>query len=259
MLVTVRVPDSVEYCRDAGLDVEEWLREGLIDMMTVSGYFRLNSWKTSVDLGHRYDVPVFAGLSESRVRKPARKFKNKPEEYRGRAFAAWKEGVDAVYRFNHFNPKSPVFREIGDPLALAGMDKIYTTGARDTRGAGYWVTGGNKHLGRPAPLADRPKTLSSTSPVIVPIDIWDNLADAFSQMKVSATFVLSGVKESSQLEIKVNGHLLKLAEVKADKIICALSGDQLKVGANSFSFKVTDKALTKVSLRDLVVKVEKTK
>ncbi|MDA3925397.1 MAG: hypothetical protein PF904_11935 [Kiritimatiellae bacterium] len=259
ILVTVRVPDSLEYGKDAGLDIEEWLKEGLIDMMTVSGYFRLNSWKTSVELGHQYDVPVFAGLSESRVRKPKRKFKNKPEEYRGRAFSAWNEGVDGVYTFNHFNPKSPVFSEIGDPVALAGMDKVYTTGARNTRAVNYWLADGMQYMGRFVPLADTPRKLSNTEPLIVPVDIWDNFADASSQMRARATFVLSGVKEPSQLEVKLNDHSLKLEKMKMGRVSCNLSSHQIKAGENSFSFRVTDASLPKAALLDLVVKVEVTK
>ena len=257
ILVTVRVPDSVGFCRDAGLDIETWLKEGLIDMMTVSGYFRLNSWKASVDLGHKYDVPVFAGLSESRARNPVRMFKNKPEEYRGRAFAAWNEGVDAVYTFNLFKPQSPVFREIGDPAALAGMDKVYTTGARNARAVNYWVTGGMKYMQRFTPLADTPRKLSHKEPLVVPVDIWDNVADASSQMWARVTYVLSGVDDPSQLEVKLNGHTLKLEKMKKGRVSCTIPNDQLKVGENRFSVKLADAAVTKAALTDLFVYVRK--
>ena len=72
LLISVRVPDSVGFCRAIGLDLERWLAEDLIDMLVVGGYFRLQPWEESVALGHRYGVPVYAGLSESRVGKRAR-------------------------------------------------------------------------------------------------------------------------------------------------------------------------------------------
>ena len=258
ILVTVRVPDSVEYCKDAGLDIEQWLKDGLIDMMTVSGYFRLNPWKSSVELGHRYDVPVYAGLSESRITKPKRKFKNSPEEYRGRAFAAWNEGVDGVYTFNLFKPTSQVFSEIGAPEALAQMDKIYTTGARDVRGANYWVADGLKYLGRPYPLPDRPLTLSVEKPVKVTIDVWDDLSDASSKMRATATFVLTGLAKASQLEAKLNGHALNLETLGDGQITCPLPKDQLKVGGNRFTFKLSEAGSKKVALLDLIVSIQKT-
>lgn len=35
ILLAVRVPDSLEYCRFVGLDLERWLAEGLVDLLTV--------------------------------------------------------------------------------------------------------------------------------------------------------------------------------------------------------------------------------
>jgi len=56
ILIAVRVPDSVEYCRGIGLDIERWLKEGLVDLLITTCYFRLNPWEYSVELGHRYGV-----------------------------------------------------------------------------------------------------------------------------------------------------------------------------------------------------------
>jgi hypothetical protein len=58
ILISVRVPDSVDFCREMGLDIERWLGEGLVDMLITTCYFRLNPWSYSVQLGHRYGVPV---------------------------------------------------------------------------------------------------------------------------------------------------------------------------------------------------------
>ncbi|MFO7936176.1 MAG: hypothetical protein R6V06_01040 [Kiritimatiellia bacterium] len=255
VLVSVRIQDSVDYCRDIGLDIERWLQEGLIDMMTVSGYFRLNNWKTSVELGHRYDIPVIAGLSESRVRKPKRAFKNKPEEYRGRAYAAWKEGVDAVYTFNLFNPESPVFREIGDPVSLATMSKIYTTGARDIRAANYWLAGGQKYLGRPLPLCNRARKILFGKTVSVPVNIWDDLSDTSTGMEAKAEFVLAGLNDAAKISVSVNGQDLVLDKRGEGKFFCQLPGCKLKLGENVFDLKVKDPALKSVILQDLIVRV----
>lgn len=269
ILLTIRVPDSVEYCKDAGLDVEQWLKDGLIDMMTVSGYFRLNPWKTSVELGHRYDVPVYAGLSESRVKKPKRKFKNSIQEYRGRAMNAWNEGVDGIYTFNLFNPSSPVFREVGDPVSLAAMEKVYTTGARNASGANYWITGGLKYLGRPYPLPDRPKTLSADKPVTVTIDVWDDLtktssemqaAGTSSEMQANVTLTLTGLDEATQAElvVKLNGHTLKQGTLSTDgQLVFPIHSNQLNIGENRFTLKLTSSSSKQIVLRDLAVFIEK--
>jgi len=90
ILVAVRVPDSAAYCKAMGIDIEAWLAEGLIDLMAVSGYFRLNPWEVSVALGHRHGVPVYPCLSETRVRdSEARKVRASLACYRARAAEVW--------------------------------------------------------------------------------------------------------------------------------------------------------------------------
>jgi hypothetical protein len=37
ILLTIRVPDSVEFCRAMGLDVERWLQEELVDILETLG------------------------------------------------------------------------------------------------------------------------------------------------------------------------------------------------------------------------------
>ena len=131
LLIAVRVADSVGFDRDMGLDIERWLQEGLVDILVTTGYFRLNPWEYSVGLGHRYDVPVHPCLSDSRVRGESRFRRASTESYRGRAMNAWAAGADGIHLFNLFNPSSAVFREVGDPEALATLDKLYFVTVRD--------------------------------------------------------------------------------------------------------------------------------
>ena len=39
--------------------------------------------------------------------------------------SAWGAGADGMYTFNVWNPNNQLFREIGDPDVIAGLDKIY--------------------------------------------------------------------------------------------------------------------------------------
>jgi len=116
MLIAVRVPDSLGFARAIGLDLQRWLEEGLIDIVVGSGYFHLEPWENLVALGKRYEVPVYACLSGSRVVSS-----DKPESrgdialWRGEAMRAWEAGVNGIYTFNRFNPRDPIFRELGSP------------------------------------------------------------------------------------------------------------------------------------------------
>lgn len=129
LLIAVRVMDSPGYARAIGLDVEKWLKDGLIDVLIVGGcYFHLEPWQTMVRMGHEHDVPVYACLSASRLQA-------EDKLWRGEALDAWAAGVDGIYTFNLFDPRHPLFRELGDPAVLKGLpaENRYIMGAK------YWI------------------------------------------------------------------------------------------------------------------------
>ena len=126
ILIAMRIPDSVEYCKFIGLDLERWLADGLLDLMIAGGYVNLNPWETSVALGHKYGVKVYPSLDDPRVRdKNSNELRSSIEAYRGRAANAWAAGVDGIYLFNFFNPYAAVWRELGDAQSLKRADKDY--------------------------------------------------------------------------------------------------------------------------------------
>ena len=131
ILVAVRVPDSVGYCRDMGFDIEQWLQDDLVDLLITTCYFRLNPWEYSVQLGHKYGVPVYPCLSDSRVRGESRFRRSSTESYRGRAMNAWRAGADGLHLFNYFNPNAAIWKELGDPETLLPMNKLYFVNVRD--------------------------------------------------------------------------------------------------------------------------------
>lgn len=176
ILISVRVPDSVEMCKDVGFDIERWMKEDLIDILTVSGYFRLNPWEKSVELGHKYNVPVYPVLSESRVREDdAKRARMSLEAYRGRAMNAWHAGADGIYMFNFFNPKAPHWSELGSPETLAPLDKVYTTGARGYGNLSFWYEGGEKFMNRDIVNPQYPRTLAAEEPVPIVMPVGEDV------------------------------------------------------------------------------------
>ena len=152
MLIAVRVPDSVGYCRALGLDLEQWLKDGLIDIVTGGGYFKLEPWKNLVALGKTYDVPVYACLVKRRIESEAIVLGNssKVKIWRGEAYKAWQAGVDGIYTFNIFDPKDSVFYELGDLELLKRLDRIdQTFYINENLGASRpetWLKDGRKYL-----------------------------------------------------------------------------------------------------------------
>jgi hypothetical protein len=172
MLIAVRVPDSVEYCSAVGLDLVRWMKEDLVDLMSVSCYFQLNPWKTSVDLGHAYDVPVYPCLSEPRFKDAeSDRVRTSLDCYRGRALAAWNAAADGIYLFNYFDPHSDVWRELGDHEALQAMDQIYPAGTTATTAINAWLAGGTAWLNQPVPLPEKPLTLAPGAKATIEIPV----------------------------------------------------------------------------------------
>lgn len=123
-LIAVRVPDSVSYCRALGIDLPTLLSEDLVDLVTGSGYFKLEPWENLVALGAEYEVPVYAALVARRLMGGGvPNAETDLKVWRGEAYNAWKAGVDGIYTFNRFNPRDPIFREIGDPEWLETADR----------------------------------------------------------------------------------------------------------------------------------------
>ena len=128
ILIGIRIPDSVSYCKALGIDLTQWLEKDVIDVIAGGGYFKLEPWENLAALGKKYDVPVYACLVKRRIQSSeAPEGQTMPEIWRGEAYMAWKAGVDGIYTFNRFDPKDAVFRELGDLKLLETLERIDQT------------------------------------------------------------------------------------------------------------------------------------
>lgn len=178
ILIAVRVPDSLEYCRAVGLDLGRWLEEDLIDLLVGGFYLQLNPWEYLADLGRKHDVAVYAGLSESRVQGDAPPFgRNSPESYRGRAHRAWQAGVAGIYLFNYFDPEGVILREIGDPAALRARDKIYYAAIRNRDPASY-LAGGRRFQTVPILTPQNPVEIAAGETFTISLQAGEEALDA---------------------------------------------------------------------------------
>ena len=165
LLLAARTPFTVEDARYIGLDIETWLAEDLIDIVIAGGHpnwMMIESFREIVDLGHRYEVPVYPsiewpswhhwvfldlGAAEHRtfqswvktqygghpndLDKPCyitvwNSWPGTEAVWRGGAMNLWHAGADGIYVFNGFHSTpTDIWREIGDPATLAGKDMIF--------------------------------------------------------------------------------------------------------------------------------------
>ena len=134
-LLAIRVPDTPAMARRTGLDVEQWMKEGLLDLLIVGGGYmpyagRLESF---IDLAHRYGLPAYPCINHFR----------EPLAMRSLASNFWTLGADGIYLFNYFGVRSgmqggrlrpevtdsaerlKVLSQIGDPASIRGLDKRF--------------------------------------------------------------------------------------------------------------------------------------
>ena len=204
ILVAVRVPDSLEYARAIGLDLEAWLGGGLVDLLVTTSYIQLNPWEYSVALGRRHGVKVYASLDECRFADvDARRERMTVEAYRARAAAAWSAGVDGVYLFNHFDMRSPLWNELGDRRRLATLDKDYFASYRGPGGEPF-PRRAFQNLPTLSPSA--PLTLEAGWATSVDLSLGDEFAaDAPRRPAAMLRLALPGITAADQVVVTCNG------------------------------------------------------
>ena len=265
ILISVRVPDSVELCKAVGFDIERWMAEDLIDIMVVSGYFRLNYWDVSAKLGHKHGVPVYACLSETRMKDAeAHKTRASLASYRARAINAWYGGVDGVYMFNYFNPNSPLWHEVGALDTLAGLDKVYTTGARGTGNLDFWYTDGERFVNRSllSPCRARKLAVGQTETVdlLVGEDLRFGKGKGESEgeagaatPKVTLQLRVQDLAKPDDLAVTLNGAQLAGGVQEGLWVNYALAPAQVKQGMNRFDIALNEGAQGSPVLQDLLL------
>jgi hypothetical protein len=245
ILIAMRLPDSVEYAKTIGLDVKKWLTEDLLDLFIPSGYFQLNDWKYSVALGHKYGVKVYPSLDEPRIRDAsARAARATNLAYRGRAANVWAAGADGVYIFNFFDPRAPMWRELGDPQILAKLDKDYFGSVRGSVGGGKnfpfepyqqieTLNPGNPKILAPGKQAEARIQFSETSQdshcsIKLRLQFKSKPKPEFIQAKLNGQKLDLSPADSNWLESKVPQNVLTQGENRVEIILAPNSSKGLR-------------------------------
>jgi hypothetical protein len=257
ILMAVRVPDSAEYCQAIGLDVDRWMKQGLIDLMTVCSYFQLNDWKYSVNWGHQYGVKVYPSLDESRVRdETARQLRMTRLAYRGRAANAWNAEMDGVYLFNSFDPHSALWTELGDPQQLAKLDIDYIASIRGVGNAagGNYPTNSFQVCETLNP--QQPKQLVPGDAVTTRIQIAETAATLRS-CQLTLRLHFSEAIDHEMVKIRLNGKKLDVEGEDGTWLILKPTAEMLNDGENQVDVTLTGIAKNAVKWTDLMLQVRR--
>lgn len=256
ILLSVRVPDSAEYCRAIGIDIERWLKEGLVDMMVVGGYFRLNPWETSVALGHQYGVPVYPSLDETRFKdEEAKKLRSSEEGLRARAMNVWNSGADGVYAFNHFNPRASYWREIGDPKTMERLDKTYTTGARGVKQVNRWHVDGERFVNRTEVSPENPRELKKGEVAQVYLLCGEQIPKDATP-RVTLSLRIAGEVDLNQVHVRFNGQTLVQGATSGVYAEYDVPSACLKRGVNTIDVELTPESGGETVLEDLALRID---
>ena len=257
ILVSVRVPDSVECAAAIGIDIVRWMKEDLIDILVVSGLYRLNPWETSVELGHQFGVPVYPCLSESRLRdKQALAVRKSPECYRARAMNVWNSGADGVYMFNLSDSRSPLYREIGDTKTLEFTDKVYTTVARDTGWLEYSLAGGLKFMNRQIVSPRHPVKLTAGKTSTIELRVGQDLQAGQTEKKtpdVQLHLRVKNLASADDLSVKLNGKPLSGGTKSGKWLEYPVDPSLVQKGLNRFTITPKPNTKAKLTVEDLLL------
>lgn len=244
ILVAIRVPDSIGFCRGIGIDLDKWLASGVCDMLVGGSYFQLEPWRVSVDLAHRYGLRFYASIDESRMSslKNALQLPGRSDvaSYVAQASAAMAEGCDGVFWFNieYFRPEIKLALLDLDLHDLDGLEKKYFAVYRGGGGYvwRYFLSDSDSYLKTPklSPFL-RPK-VESGERFTFNLSVGDDFCIWHEKGIVPrlTAKLLSSATEPDDIELCINGHRVDLSSDK-DVLVASIRKDWIRKGDNLVS------------------------
>ena len=220
-VLCARVPDSFDYCRAIGIDLDGWLRAGTLDFLVVGGYFQLEPWRQTAEKVHGYGVKCYASLDETRIDQMVKRQKGKMLPGRNdkscwiaRIAAAMACGMDGVNLFNieYFKHDDQRYIMQHDIRDLDGVDKIYF--GTYVGGGGYmpqhFLVGGKDFWKTTGVNPAFPEKLAAGASHSFDFIFGDDLAAAKRKGKTAKVEVrvLTDLKDATLPTIKVRGNAL---------------------------------------------------
>ncbi|MCX6991943.1 MAG: hypothetical protein NT011_02250 [Kiritimatiellaeota bacterium] len=236
-LIAARAPDSAEYSRNLGLDIKQWMKEGLIDCFIGSDYFQLNQYGYQVDLAHKYGVKCYPGLSDTRVGgfgKGGDQQRASDASYKARAMNVFAQGGDGVYIFNEYNASRNYLYSIGSPTSLLGQDKMFFVTWVNGKPSTY-LTGGNSYQRSDILTPADSIPLTTGQRVERGLYVGENLRAAIAArltpaLDLELQIACLGTADNAQVDW--NGKPLKGGELKDNQLHFKLTADQVTQGLN---------------------------
>lgn len=251
-----RVPDSVGYCRDIGINLQGWLDAKLLDAVVLGGGFQLNRWNATGDLAVKAGVPYYvsfvasgiyvgndSGYSGDDERLP----RQSRATYAARiADALLCKASGCMYsmglHFEHSIPRGAIAPF--DAAANRFADKRYFVSSTNDRAAGGPLKDGVKYVGVESLLSGSPVSLAK-GVAKYHVNVWDDAAalkgegggGAPKATLITEVSIPSGV----ETVVTFNGRELKPFKKRAGTQLYEIPQGLLRHGANEVTVKAKGK------------------
>ncbi len=257
ILLSARVPDSLGYAAAVGLDLRTWIEERLLDIVIPSGYVQFVPWADTVRLCHAHDIAVYPCLSNPTLRDlDNRALRATIETYRARAVNAWAAGADGLQIFNVFTQSHPLWRELGDPQGLVGLDKRYFVTFLGPRMAGAYLSGGASFIEIPTLCSDAPVNIAPGEAHEEPIEIAEDIrADGTLAPEVALSVQFAERPPAGAVSVSLNGRRLVAPEADGNWLRFRVPGEIVREGDNVVRVECADGADAEVTWRDAYLDV----
>lgn len=234
--LAVRVPIGVQGSYDLGLDVDSWMRQGLVDVVIGQSF----SGPELVDCNADYselvatakgtDVHIMATL-QSLVDSDRLNQGTSPV-IRACASNYWEQGVDGLY-LGHWFGRWPyqaefyeMLRELPHPEVMAAKDKQYYVPTATGRYA--------RPVLEPGARCPLPQEIAEAETVTVPLVVSDDLPHWHERGRVHDVILrlrLESVTETDELHFFCNGKQLPLSCLRRINELYRMSSPRFRTGS----------------------------
>ena len=124
-LLMTRVPARIDRCQEIGVDVETWIKDGLVDMLSIGRSYipfsiPTEEWVRAVE-GTSCKIYPSYNMMIGGIREEYKTI----EALRAFSMLHHSAGADGIYLFNYGLPDPTVLGEIGEPEIIGERDKLY--------------------------------------------------------------------------------------------------------------------------------------
>ena len=254
-LLAVRVPDSQQACKDAGMDVAAWFSQKFVDLLFIGGTTELNRWSSAAEFAQKCGVPFYAAIDNSRIyshndeggrEDDMRMPRQCQEVYRARVSEARIAGAKGIMYssgreewwdswWNYTNPE--LFQPAQDKIRL--QNKRYFVNYR-TRGGQQFI----KDIKKYAPVFNQ--SLMTSSPQAIKgtskyeIYVWDDFATLKKERVEPKCYLTTIIEIPSgwSVDVNINGKPLKVLKKRAGAQIYEIPKGTTLYGKNEIVLSV---------------------